>query len=90
MDLTMTTPHTDILLSALDARNQEFLHYQINIDNYTLAIAKINADYSDDEDLAAFRADLESRLEEEKRQQLRCKVIRDVIAAQLAELEATS
>lgn len=80
---------TDILSSALEGRDAELLGYQINIDNYTLAIAKINTDYPDNEDLAAFRADLESRLEEEKRQQLRCKVIRDVIAAQLAELQPT-
>lgn len=84
--------HQDILtllLSALDARNQEFLHYQININNCTLAIAKIDADYQGNEDLAAFRADLESRLEEEKRQQLRCKIIRDVIADQLQDLQPT-
>jgi hypothetical protein len=76
-----------ILSSALEGRDAELLGYQINIDNYTLAIAKIEADYPDNEDLAAFRDDLQARLIEEKRQQLRCQIIRDVIADQLSELE---
>lgn len=78
---------TEILFSALEGRDAELLGYQINIDNYTLAIAKIEADYADNEDLVAFRDDLQARLDEEKRQQLRCQIIRDVIADQLSELE---
>lgn len=81
---------TEILSPALEGRDQELLGYQINIDNYTLAIAEIEQNYPDNEDLAVFKAELQERLAEEKRQQLRCKIIRDVIAAQLAELEATS
>lgn len=76
----------DILAPALEGRNQELLGYQINIDNYILAIAKINADYADNEDLIAFRDELQGRLDEELRQQLRSKIIRDVIADQLAQL----
>ena len=75
-----------ILCPALEGRDQELLSYQINIDNYTLAIAKIDADYPDNEDLAIFKAELQERLAEEKRQQLRCRIIRDVIADQLAEM----
>jgi hypothetical protein len=74
---------TEILSSALEGRDAELLGYQVNIDNYTLAIAKIEADYPENEDLAAFRDDLQARLIEEKRQQLRCRIIRDVIADQL-------
>ena len=33
------------LQSALNARNNEFVEYQINIDNYTRAIDKINAEH---------------------------------------------
>lgn len=77
---------SQILQSALEGRDQELLTYQINIDNYTLAIAKIEADYPDNEDLAVFKIDLQERLAEEKRQQLRCRVIRDVIANQLTEI----
>jgi hypothetical protein len=77
-----------ILTDALQGRDQELLTYQINIDNYRLAIAKISAEYADNEDLQAFSADLQSRLDQELTQQLRCKIIRDVIADQLATMEA--
>ena len=75
-----------ILTPALQGRDQELLGYQINIDNYILAIAKINADYPDNDDLLAFRDELQARLDEERRQQLRSRVIRDVIADQVAQL----
>lgn len=75
-----------ILTPALEGRDQELLVYQTNIDNYTLAIAKIEADYPDDEDLLAFRNELQARLDEERRQQLRAQIIRDVIADQVAQL----
>ena len=75
-----------ILKLALEGRNAELLNYQINIDNYVLAIARINSDYADNSDLQAFRADLQARLDEERRQQLRSQVIRDVIADQIAQL----
>jgi hypothetical protein len=78
-----------ILLPALEGRDQELLTYQINIDNYRLAIAKINADHADNDDLLAFRDDLQARLNEELRQQARARIIRDVIAEQVAELQAT-
>ena len=75
-----------ILTPALEGRDQELLGYQINIDNYILAIAKINADHPDNDDLLAFRDELQTRLDEERRQQLRSQVIRDVIADQVAQL----
>lgn len=77
---------TDILTQALEGRDAELLGYQINIDNYRLAIAKIKAEYPDDQDLAVFRRELEERLAEECRQQRRAMVIRDVIADQLEEV----
>ena len=76
-----------ILTPALEGRDQELLGYQINIDNYLLAIAKINADYPDNDDLLAFRDELQVRLDEECRQQLRSQIIRDVIADQLRDLQ---
>jgi hypothetical protein len=75
-----------ILTPALEGRDQELLGYQINIDNYVLAIEKINTHYADNDDLIAFRDDLQTRLDEERRQQLRSKVIRDVIADQVSQL----
>lgn len=76
---------TEILSSALEGRDAELLGYQINIDNYTLAITEIEQNYPGNADLATFKAELQERLAEEQRQQLRCRVIRDVIAAQLTE-----
>jgi hypothetical protein len=75
-----------ILRQALAARNDEVLTYQINIDNYTAAIASIDANYADNANLAQFRADLANRLQVEREQQLRSIVIRDVIAAQVKPL----
>ena len=75
-----------ILTPALEGRDQELLGYQINIDNYILAIEKINANYADNDDLIIFKDELQARLDEELRQQLRSRVIRDVIADQLAQL----
>ncbi len=75
-----------ILTPALEGRDQELLVYQTNVDNYILAIAKIEQDYPDNEDLLAFRNELQARLDEERRQQLRAQIIRDVIADQVAQL----
>ena len=38
----------EILQTNLDARKQEVMHYQINIDNYTLALANIAAMAADE------------------------------------------
>jgi hypothetical protein len=78
----------ETLQSALTARNDEILGYQINIDNYARAIAKINEEYSDNPAIADFGVNLSRLLEEHKTEQLKAKIIRDVIADQLNELEA--
>lgn len=82
------TQKQQILQSALEGRNADVLSYQINIDNYTLAIARIDAEHQGNDDLAMFREELQQRLAEEKRQQLRTIIIRDVIADQLSAMEA--
>lgn len=80
----------EILANNLAYRNDSIKNYQINIDNYSLAIAKIDADYKDDPDLSGpFKADLQQRLAAEIIQQRREIVIRDVIADQLNAMEAT-
>lgn len=86
----MNLSRAEILSQALEARDAELLGYQINIDNYALAITEIDQRYPDNDDLAIFAVELQERLDEERRQQLRCRVIRDVIAAQLTDLEATA
>lgn len=77
----------DTLKEALVARDDEIMGYQINIDNFTRAIAKINAEYADNPAMIEFRDRLSGLLESNKTEQLKAKIIRDVIAEQLAEME---
>lgn len=76
----MNTYQREILTSALEARERELIEYQVNIDNYRLAITKIT---DDQEDLLSFRDQLKSLLESNLLEQKKSKIIRDVIAEQL-------
>lgn len=77
----------ETLQSALEARNDEILGYQINIDNFSRAINKINAEHADNPAMIEFRDRLDEMLESNKTEQLKAIIIRDVIADQLAEPE---
>jgi hypothetical protein len=78
----------DTLQPALEGRNEEIMGYQINIDNYIRAIAKINAEHASNPAMIEFRDRLADMLETHKIEQLKAIIIRDVIADQIAELEA--
>ena len=82
----MENPQTreEILKSSLDARIQEVMHYQINIDNYTLAlenIASMNAD--ERAELSGFADQLRGLLASEKLEQKKAKVMLAVLQQQL-------
>ncbi len=77
------------LQSALQPRNDEILDYQINIDNYIRAIEKINAEHADNPAMIEFRDLLANMVESHKTEQLKAIIIRDVIADQITELEAS-
>ena len=77
------------LQASLEPRNDEILNYQINIDNYTRAIDKINTQYVDNPDLIEFRDKLAVEVKNHKTEQLKSIIIRDVIADQINELETT-
>lgn len=79
----------ETLKSALAARNDEIDGYQINIDNYIRAIAKIEANYADNPAMVEFRERLKELLEQHKTEQLKAIIIRDVVADQLAEQEVS-
>jgi len=79
----------ETLQSALTAREDEIFEYQINIDNYTRAIDKINAEHADNPAMIKFRDQLADLLSSSKTEQLKAIIIRDVIAEQTAELEAS-
>lgn len=76
-----------ILKPSLESRNDEILNYQINIDNYERAIAKIESSYSDNPAMIEFRDQLAHLLESNKTEQLKSIIIRDVIAEQISEIE---
>lgn len=76
------------LQSALEPRNNEILDYQINIDNYTRAIDKINAEYADNPAMIEFRDRLAEMVISGQTEQLKSIIIRDVIADQITELES--
>jgi 23S rRNA A1618 N6-methylase RlmF len=73
----------DILTAALEHRNAEVLHHQINIDNYRLAIAEIDEKHPDCPHMADFRARLADLLASSEIEQRKEVIMRDVIAKQL-------
>jgi hypothetical protein len=80
------TPKTkeEIILSALEAREQEVMHYQINIDNYSIALQKIG-DLPPDEqvELNEFSKQLKGLLASEKLEQKKAKIMLEVMKAQV-------
>jgi len=77
------------LQESLEPRNNEILNYQINIDNYTRAIDKINNQYADNPALIKFRDKLATEVKNHITEQLKSIIIRDVIADQINEMETT-
>ena len=79
----------ETLKSALSTRNDEIMSYQINIDNYERAIVKINTEHSDNLAMIEYRDLINGMLSSSKTEQLKTTIIRDVIADQVTEMEAT-
>ena len=73
----------EILTAALAHRNAEVLHHQINIDNYTLALAEIADKHADCPHMAEFADRLRHLLETSVIEQRKEIIMRDVIAKQL-------
>ncbi len=69
----------EILTSALNGRKKEVIEYQINIDNYVLAIERIG----DDPDLQEFKARLQDLLVSSRLEQKKAQVMLDVVKQQL-------
>ena len=76
----------EILQTNLDARQQEVMHYQINIDNYTLALANIAAMAADERsELLVFADQLTGLLASERMEQKKAKVMLEVLCQQLGD-----
>lgn len=74
------------LKSALSAREDEILSYQINIDNFTRAITKIEKEYIKKPGMKKFCTNLKKLLQENETEQLKAIIIRDVILDQINEM----
>ena len=87
-DTTKETPKTreEILAINLDARQQEVMHYQINIDNYRLALANIAAMGADERsELSGFVDQLTGLLASERLEQKKAMVMLAVLKQQLGD-----
>ena len=85
-DKTETKPQTreEILASSLTAREAEVMHYQINIDNYTLALEQISKLPPDERlELSAFTEQLNTLFASEKIEQKKAKIMLAVIKQQV-------
>ena len=87
-ETTKEEPKTreEILRVNYDARIQEVMHYQINIDNYTLALANIAAMAADERsELLVFADQLTGLLASERMEQKKAKVMLAVLQQQLGD-----
>lgn len=69
----------ELLSTALSARIKEVTEYQVNIDNFSLAIEKIK----NDESMSNFKMQLENLLESSINEQSKAKIMLEVIQSQL-------
>jgi hypothetical protein len=74
----------EILAMSLTAREQEIMHYQINIDNYTIALEEIgNLSPQERAELSSFTNQLAELLASEKLEQKKAKIMLTVIQRQM-------
>jgi hypothetical protein len=74
----------EILKTSLEARENEVMHYQINIDNYTLALQEIETLSADERaELSGFTEQLRTLLTSEKLEQKKAKIMLAVIKKQM-------
>ena len=74
----------EILAMSLEARVQEVMHYQINIDNYSIALQKISEmEPSEQVELSEFAKQLRDLLASEKLEQKKAKLMLAVLEQQV-------
>lgn len=85
-DKTIETPKTreEILSMSLEGREQEVMNYQINIDNYALALEEIaNLPPDERNELSNFAEQLRTLLTSERLEQKKAKIMLAVIKKQV-------
>jgi transcriptional regulator CtsR len=75
----MNTYQKEILTSAFEGRTKEVTEYQVNIDNFRLAIERIG----DDVELQEFKQQLQVLLSSSVLEQRKAQIMLDVIRLQL-------
>jgi hypothetical protein len=74
----------EILSATLKGREQEIMHYQLNIDNYTLALEELAAlSPAEAAELSGFADQIKNLLASEKLEQKKSKIMLKVIQRQL-------
>ena len=74
----------EILATSLTAREQEVMHYQINIDNYTIALDEISKMPPDERaEMATFANQLSELLASERLEQKKAKIMLAVVQRQI-------
>ncbi len=81
--LDLETERLKMLTDAHEHRQREVMHHQINIDNYTLALAEIAEKHPDSEVMAEFANRLRDLLASSIIEQAKEVIMRDVMAKQL-------
>jgi hypothetical protein len=75
----------EILKMSLEARIQEVMGYQINIDNYTIALSEISKKSQEDQaELSEFADQLSNLLASEKLEQKKAEIMLTVIQQQVS------
>jgi len=82
----LNTARKETLNAAAEGCRNEVMNYPINIDNFRLAIAKINSEHADNPDMVAFAASLKDLLASSLREQLKEQIMLEVIEEQLEAL----
>lgn len=77
----MNKYHHEILIASLEGRQKEITEYQVNIDNFRLAIEAIGEDV----ELQSFKSQLQELLASSLLEQKKAKIMLGVIEAQLKE-----
>lgn len=74
----------EILATSLHAREQEIMHYQINVDNYTIALDEISKmSVADQAEMSSFKNQLAELLASEKVEQKKASIMLNVIKRQV-------
>ena len=71
--------HLEILTSALEARIKEVTEYQVNIDNFRLAIERIG----DDPELQQFKEQITGLMQSSILEQKKARIMLEVIQSQM-------